>query len=897
MTANAECPMIKLTVGKRGNHFSWIVDSGARESVIDLTSFKDKFSGIELQPLKPGVKFSQADGSPLDILGFFSTKFWFGEEPIPIIADLHVCRGVTKTRLLGTNILSKFPQWGIDNTNQCFKLGNLQIPLVKSIGKSFPTCEVQLSHDVTIPPRCSRFVQASLPHRFDRTEFIFRPSERMFAKHKLLVPVCLVTNDIFDSGIVIKVSNPHDDKVTIYKGTKVGKVSNNLKDYQIISEDCEDIKINAVQPNFSTYDMQKILKEDHEELFKLYVESAESLDEHDKTRLLKILFKFKHVFSKNDNDIGTTNVVKHKIVPRSDKIVYRRQYKHTEAQHQEIDKEVQKLLDCGVIKESMSPYNSPVLMVPKKEEGKWRFCLDCRYINDLTEDQYFPIPRVDEVLDSLSGMEVFTVVDMTAGYHQVELEGKTSEMCAFSTRKGHFQYAKLPMGLRGSGMTFQKMVTLLFSGMLHTEILAYLDDCILFSKTITKHMEILEEVLKRFGDANLKLKPRKCQLLKKQINYLGFLIDKSGIRPDPDRTRIIREIKEPQSVVEVQRFLGKANYYRKFVPRLAEIAHPLYELTKSKGKEKFAWQAEHQSAFEQIKSILMSGQVMGHPKSNHEYILDVDASDYAIGAELSQVDDHGELRPIYYASRHLEVSERNYSATARETLAAVFGCEYFRQYLQGVKFKLRTDHNPLVWLRSMKEPKRPYSGWIVRLEQFNYEMVYRPGKDHVNADFNSRIGIPNESKPKYVSVGVQVDQHISEMPIENIVTKMNYVDQHRVWEPTNSSDIASGCYATPGSKEGLSDPSSECCATPGNNEKASQARMNNGDPVVSECYPTPESEKRCSREGVHQVQTRKEEQSEPVTEETIEVLRGQQLADRDIGPVLKRLQEADKEAV
>ena len=186
-------------------------------------------------------------------------------------------------------------------------------------------------------------------------------------------------------------------------------------------------------------------------------------------------------------------------------------------------------------------------------------------------------------------------------------------------------------------MTFQKMVTLLLSGMLHSEVLAYLDDCILFSRTITQHMDILQEVLRRFGDANLKLKPKKCHLFKSQIVYLGFLIDKAGIRPDPERTNLISQLQEPCNVTEVQRFLGKANYYRKFIPQLARIAHPLYELTMSKGKDKFCWQAEHQSAFDQIKAILVSGQVMGHPRLDREFVLDVDASDFALGAEMTCV--------------------------------------------------------------------------------------------------------------------------------------------------------------------------------------------------------------------------------------------------------------------
>ena len=404
----------------------------------------------------------------------------------------------------------------------------------------------------------------------------------------------------------------------------------------------------------------------------------------------------------------------------------------------------------------MSPFNNPVLMVPKKEKGKWRFCLDCRYINDLTEDQYFPIPRIDDAISSLAGATIFSILDQTSGYHQVDLDEETSAMCAFSTRKGHYQYTRLPMGLRGSGMTFQKMVTLLLAGMLHTEILAYLDDCILYGNSVVQHMVTLEEVLRRFGSANLKLKPRKCKLFRQSIVYLGYLIDKNGVRPNPEATELIKNLPEPTSVTGVQMFLGKANYYRKFVPNLADIAHPLYELIKSKGKVPFIWEAEHQASFDQIKSILTSGQVMAHPRTDQEFVLDVDASDYALGVELSQADENGDLRPIFYGSRHLEKSERAYSATARETLAAVFGCEYFREFLQGRKFVLRSDHNPLVWLRKMKEPKRPYSGWIIRLEQFEYKIVYRPGKDHINADFNSRINSTDEIAD-LLSVGTQTE--------------------------------------------------------------------------------------------------------------------------------------------
>ena len=901
VTANSTCPMINIKVGSNKMNCTWLVDSGARESIIDHASFKEIFPDAILEPLDPGIKFSQADGSPLNVLGSFITEFWFNKEPMSV--KLYICKGVTKTLLLGANILSKFPSWGVDNMAHYFLMGDLQIPLVKTVGEAPSACDVLLTANSVIPPKCSCFVQASLPHRYNQTEFIFKPSDRMFDKHKLLLPVCLVANNLFDSRIRVKVSNPLDSQVTINKGTKIGRISNNVGDYNFLSKDDERTPIRSVGSSVTPSTLKMKLRKEHPELYKLYEESCDLLKEEQRDRLLKLLWTYQHVFSKNDNDIGTTTVVKHEIIPRSDKVIYRRQYKHTEQQHQEIDKEVQKLLDSGVIRESMSPFNSPVLMVPKKETGKWRFCLDCRYINDLTEDQYFPIPRVDEVMDSLSGMEVFSVVDMTAGYHQVPLEGKTSEMCAFSTRKGHFQYTKLPMGLRGSGMTFQKMVTLLLSGMLHSEVLAYLDDCVLFSKTIMQHMEILEEVLRRFGDANLKLKPRKCHLFKGQIVYLGFLIDKTGIRPDPERTNLISQLHEPCNVTEVQRFLGKANYYRKFIPQLAKIAHPLYELTVCKGKDKFCWQAEHQSAFDQIKAILVSGQVMGHPRLDREFVLDVDASDFALGAELSQADENGDLRPIYYASKHLEKSERNYSATAREALAAVFGCEYFRQYLQGAKFKLRTDHNPLVWLRNMKEPKRPYSGWIVRLEQFNYQMEYRPGKEHTNADFNSRVQVQDDRK----SIGTQTT---------NELTVCNEIDTKRCstvnWEvgikESNSSRSSQPLQAT---SKGLGgernstpreDQSKEelieSNVTLKVNQKNSAPTEDNNKNKDFEPQSSSQNNQKCQTGERNSTPIERNHRSEGITNEDLsnmdtlpeQVLRTQQLSDNDIGPIVNKLQ-------
>ena len=754
-------------MGSEKRPLTWQVDSAAANNVIDETSMLEHFPEVCIQKIPEGIGFQSADGSQIHMVGFFSSIFWFGGKKM--VDDIYVCRGVTKTRLIGSTLLKRFSSWGIENKAGLFKADDIEIPLVQSVGNAPRISEVRLKKNITIPAKSYCFVRGELPYKYNPTEFVFHPNFKIFQRKQVALPVCLVANDVLDGSVMIKITNPNVESKELGRDTKLGKVMANLNEYTLSSGTVQELKgIKNINSNTLDKDeMENVLKQ-HKELYKLYIKSAVNLTSSEKVKLLRLLYKYKDVFSRDDNDIGTAKIIKHKIIPKSKEVVYRRQYRHTEEQHRRIDEEVDNLLKAGIIKESMSPFNSPVLLVPKKEPGKWRFCLDCRYINDLTEDQYFPIPLIEETIDCLSGATVFSALDMTSGYHQVLLDEETSDMCAFSTRKGHYQYTRMPMGLRNSGTTFQKMVSLLMTGMLHTEVLAYLDDCILFGSSNEQHFKTLEEVLERFKQAGLKLKPRKCQLFKNEILYLGFLIDERGVRPNPEATRKIKELPEPKSVLEVQRFLGKVNYYRKFIPKLAHIGHPLYELTKKASRAKFTWNSEHQAAFEQLKSILCSNQVMGHPRVDKQFIVDVDASDFALGVELSQLDKSGNERPIYYGSRRLEKTERNYSATARETLAAVFGCELFSQYLQGKKFILRTDHNPLVWLRNMKNPKRPYIGWLMRLEQFNYEIQYRPGKLHINADYNSRL--PDLYEDNGISVATQTSEQLD--PVHHVAQKV-----------------------------------------------------------------------------------------------------------------------------
>ena len=418
LCTSTDSPMISIRVGTGEKPLRWLIDSGARESVIDGESFKERFPGVVLEPMKPGIRFTGPDGSPLTMLGSFSTVFWFG--PLQVTAWVFVCKGVTTTRLIGANILSQFDRWGVDNKNQFFYVGDIRIPLVSAAMEPPAISAVTLAKDVTVPPRCGTLVPVMLQNRFNPSELLFKPDRRVFYKRRLLIPTCLVSTDFFGGTSVIRVTNPTDKEIKVNKGTKLGQVMNTVSDFDVVSEkdSLNGGQINNVKV-ITEPEMKEFLKKEHGELYDLFRQSSEELSPAEQVQLLHMLYKYRHVFSVDDNDLGSTNIIKHKIVPKSDKIVYRRQYRHTEEQHKQIDEEVEKLLKSGVIRESMSPFNNPVLLVPKKEKGKWRFCLDCRYINDLTEDQYFPIPRIDDAIASLAGATVFGVLDQTSGYHQM----------------------------------------------------------------------------------------------------------------------------------------------------------------------------------------------------------------------------------------------------------------------------------------------------------------------------------------------------------------------------------------------------------------------------------------------------------------------------------------------
>jgi len=297
------------------------------------------------------------------------------------------------------------------------------------------------------------------------------------------------------------------------------------------------------------------------------------------------------------------------------------------------------------------------------------------------------------------------------------------------------KFRKMPFGLCNAGATFQRLMVIIMSGLCFQCCLVYLDDIIVFSQTPEQHLDRLHIVLERLRSAGLKLKPEKCTLFQRSVSFLGHVVSEKGIETDPAKIRAVIEWPIPRSVREVRAFIGLAGYYRRFVENFATIAAPLHALM-GKGKT-FKWDDAVQQAFERLKEALTSPPILTMPTDSGDYIFDTDASDTAIGAVISVRQD-GNERVIAYASRRLDRREINYCATRKELLAVVHFMRYFRQYLLGRQFRVRTDHAALTWLRRLREPIGQQARWLEVMEEFDFVIEHRPGSKHKNADALSR---------------------------------------------------------------------------------------------------------------------------------------------------------------
>lgn len=464
------------------------------------------------------------------------------------------------------------------------------------------------------------------------------------------------------------------------------------------------------------------------------------LSEKETEALHELIENNNDCFHLPDDVLGYTNAGMHRIFLTDDIPVRVKQFPLPVAYKEEIKKQMRDLFDKKIIKSSISPYNFPLWVVKKKPNSKgvisYRVVVDLRELNLKTIHDAFPLPNITEILNMIGPVKYFSTLDLASGFHQILLDPRDSEKTAFSTEDGHFEFQRMCFGLRNAPQTFQRIMTAIFDGLISKIMFCYLDDAVIYSNSLEEHIQHINIVLDRLRKANLKLQTDKCHFFCQKVTYCGHVISSSGINPDPRKLEAVRSFPCPKTPKNIKQFLGLAGYYRRFIHQFAQIAKPLSHLLKN--ETPFVWGDEQQNAFETLKDKLCEAPLLQFPDFDKPFVLTTDASGYCIGAILSQ-GPIGQDKPIAYMSRTLHDNEvRLYSTYEKEALAIFDAIKYFRHYLLGRSFKIITDHLPLVWMKSKKDPTTRLAKWILQHEDYDFTIIHKAGKNNLAADALSR---------------------------------------------------------------------------------------------------------------------------------------------------------------
>ena len=448
----------------------------------------------------------------------------------------------------------------------------------------------------------------------------------------LLIGRALV--DPTDHIVPVRVLNANNENVELNRGTVVALI-HEVDDFVVTGED-ESLPIRQLgviqDPPSGSDDVDMSAWPDT--LRELLARATNKLSADESSQLARLLSKHVGLFAKSPTDLGRTSIVQHVIDTGDAKPIKQAPRRPPRAFAGEEEKILQQQLDAGVIRESTSPWSSPLVYV-RKRDGSTRPCVDYRKLNEVTRKDAYPLPRIDECLDSLANSRLFSTLDLQSGYWQVELKEEDRCKTSFVSRHGQYEYVVLPMGLCNAPATFERCMDLVLKGLRYSTLLVYLDDIIVMGSSFQEHLERLDEVFSRLGKTGLKLKGKKCELLQKEVPFLGHVVSAEGLKPDPARVAAIKEWGIPKIQTDVRSFLELCSYYRRFIPRFSTCAHPLNQLLEA--GQPFRWTEDRQNALDDFKCALTSDNLVACPEDDGFFILDTDASNVGIGAVLSQI--------------------------------------------------------------------------------------------------------------------------------------------------------------------------------------------------------------------------------------------------------------------
>jgi hypothetical protein len=731
-----------------------IVDTGAGLSILR----EDVLHSMEIMGQRPIVREWKGGrplglgGGVLDVVAGVVLQVEVGSARAAV--RFAVVRGHVPT-LIGNDALKRLGGLTVDYDAQAILIQGTRVPFEKAS----PIFTVDTVEPVTLPPMTVALVECRVDGWKGQTEdrgnvlvSALEAAGSIAQAPSLMTARGITTAWKVSDGMHVwaHVTNPTGVAVVIGAGTQVG-VAEPLGGPTVLPA-FEEGEAGPIPERFE-WEPTPTASEapagiTDKELSDLLGRADPDLTEDQRRQLRELLCRNADLFCAKLTP-GQSLALPHEIDTQGHRPIKRHPYRSSMKEKGVLEEEVRKMLDAGVVRQSNSPWSFPVVLVIKKD-GSRRFCVDYRDLNKITKRDAYPLPLVDELLDQVGDSVYRSSMDLIAGYWQIALKEEDKEKTAFSVGNGLYEFNVVPFGLTNAPSSFQRNMEALLAGLTWVCCLVYMDDIIVYSRSFEEHLQHLQAVFDRLRQGRMFLKPSKCAFLRRELPFLGHLLTKEGLKPDPAKVAVIRDARPPRSIHEVRCFLGLANYYRRFIEGFADVAEPLHRLT---GKHAtFKWEEEQQAAFDELKKRLVTAPVIAQPRLDRPFVLHTDASAHAIGAVLTQVDEAGGERVIAYGSKALGAAERRYSPTHRECMAVVKWVKAFRHYLHGNRFTVVTDHNPLVWISGQRDPTNQLARWALTLQEFDFEIRYRPGRHHTNADAMTRGPINDGDSEELVAV-------------------------------------------------------------------------------------------------------------------------------------------------
>ena len=766
-----ERPLVNIHLNKKKIKALW--DTGAMISLVNKKFLEENFPDATIHSITEftgkGLTLTAANKSRIDIDGVVILEFGVTEEEGLFQVPFLVSSQEISSPIIGYNTIEHLVRNFRDKMNlseslfdlvECLSSPENAEAMVHLIEQGTEiqelSSEARLGKDIVVEPGCCEKVKCRIKDlkisSGGQKLLVFSPFEEMCLEGDLVAFESVEVVKSRKKFIDVMVYNPSAQKIHLEKGKVLGQVSNAAAAYTLP----------ILQTSASVNEVQVEEKKDIKEM--LAEINLDDVVEEERASVLELLEEEGEVFSRSKNDIGFVPDFELEI-RLTDEAPFGEAYRKIPGPlYQEVKNHVNDLLANGWIRHSYSPYSSPMVCVRKKDGGL-RLCIDFRKLNAKTIPDMQPIPRVQDILDRLHGQKWFSTLDMSQAYHQGMMSEKSRQFTAFTTPWAIYEWVRIPYGIKNAPAGFQRFINSCLVHLSDEICVAYLDDILVFSKTLEGHKENLRKVLQCLRKKGVKLNLKKCHFFRKEIRYLGRLVSEHGYRPDPEDVKAMDKCKVPPSDVgKLRALLGFLGYFRTYIKDFSRKMKPIYDLLqktdndKSKtgkrqldSKKKIAWTDELQRIVDEVVDYLKSPSVIAYPDFERPFVVHTDASQEGLGAALYQVQD-GKMRIISLASRTLSMAEKNYfmHSGKLEFLALKWAVtDKFHDYLiNGKDFEVVTDNNPLTYVLTTAKLHSTGLRWVAALANYRFTIRYRSGKKHVDADYLSRNVIDDFCKLK-----------------------------------------------------------------------------------------------------------------------------------------------------